>query len=119
MAELPQNSFQGPLAPKIGLNDNFQNPIPGGGAKMPKKRNYSALLPVGALALALLILPLTISQMSQQQDTRQRASEPTPTVVIPTSVVNTPTPSPTPTPEQGQASLTPAVSPTIFDTEIK
>jgi len=113
MAEIPQNSFQGPLAPKIGLNDNFQNPIPGGGAKMPKKRNYSGLLPVGALALALLILPLTISQMSQQQDNRQRASEPTPTIVLPTSVVDTPTPTPAlePTP-------TSTVSPTIFETKV-
>jgi len=98
MAEIPQNSFQGPLAPKFGLNDNFQNPIPGGGAKMPKKRNYSGLIPVGALGLALLILPLTISQLSQQQDTRQHASEPTPTIVFPTSVVSTPTPTPSPTP---------------------
>ncbi len=84
MAEIPQNSFQGPLAPKIGLNDTFQNPIPGGGAKIPKKRNYSGLIPVGALAIALLILPLTIQQLNQQQTTRQQASQPTPTIVLPT-----------------------------------
>ncbi len=96
MAEIPQNSFQGPLAPKIGLNDSYQNPIPGGGAKIPKRRNYSHLLPVGAIALALLILPLTIQQLGQNQDTRQRASEPTPTIVLPTSVVATPTLTPSP-----------------------
>jgi preprotein translocase subunit SecY len=103
MAEIPQNSFQGPLAPKIGLNDNMRNPLPGGGAKIPKKRNYSGLIPVGALALALLILPLTIQQLSKQQDTRQQASQPTPTIVLPTQttgrvtvtpgVRNNPTPS--------------------------
>lgn len=98
MAEIPQNSFQGPLAPKIGLNDTFQNPIPGGGAKIPKKgRNYTGLIPVGALAVALLILPLTIQQLGQQQDTRQKASEPTPTIVLPTSTVPTPTPTILPT----------------------
>lgn len=97
MAEIPQNSFQGPLAPKIGLNDTYQNPIPGGGAKIPKRRNYSALIPVGALAIALLILPLTIQQLGQQQDTRQKASEPTPTIVVPTSTVATPTPTVIPT----------------------
>lgn len=97
MADIPQSAFQGPLAPKIGLNDTFQNPIPGGGAKIPKKRNFSGLLPVGAIALALLILPLTIQQLSQQQDTRQNASAPQPTIVLPTSVTQ-PTPTLTPTP---------------------
>lgn len=95
MAEIPQNSFQGPLAPKYGLNDNFRNPIPGGG-NLPKKekRNYTGLIPVGVLALALLILPLTIQQLNQQQDTRQRASGKTPTIIFPTSVLKL---SPTPT----------------------
>ena len=93
MAEIPQNSFQGPLAPKIGLNDDFRNPIPGGGSKIPKKRNYTGLLPVGMLALALLILPLTIQQLGKQQDVRQNASQPTPTITVPTPVVkDTPTP---------------------------
>ena len=88
MAEIPQNSFQGPLAPKYGLNDNFRNPIPGGG-NLPKKekRKFTGLIPVGAIALALLILPLTLQQLNQQQDTRQRASGPAPTVVFPTSVI--------------------------------
>ncbi len=95
MADIPQNSFQGPLAPKIGLNDNFKNPVPGGGkVDIPKGRNYGKLIPVGAIALALLILPLTIQQLSQQQDTRQQASEPTPTITLPT---RTTSPSPTPT----------------------
>ena len=77
MAVIPQNSFQGPLAPKIGLNDSVRNPIPGGPKiDIPKKRNYGRLLPVGALALALLILPLTIQQLSQTQDNRRNASEP-------------------------------------------
>lgn len=94
MAEIPQNSFQGPLAPKFGLNDSMRNPIPGGPKMPPPKRNYSHFIPVGALALALLILPLTIQQLSQQQDVRQQASEPTPTIVTPTSVTAT-TPTPT------------------------
>lgn len=94
MAEIPQNSFQGPLAPKIGLNDNFRNPIPGGGAQIPKGRNFGKFIPVGAIALALLILPLTIDQLGKQQDTRQQASEPTPTIVMPVSNVTT-TPVPT------------------------
>lgn len=93
MAEIPQNSFQGPLAPKIGLNDNFRNPIPGGNSKKPG-RDYGKFIPVGALGLALLILPLTIQQLSQQQSTTQQASQPTPTVVLPTQVTQ---PSPTPT----------------------
>ena len=99
MAEIPQNSFQGPLAPKFGLNDSIRNPIPGGPKiNIPRGRNYSRLLPVWALALALLILPLTIQQLSQTQDNRQNASQPTPTIVLPTSVVaNSPTPSPLPT----------------------
>lgn len=85
MAEIPQNSFQGPLAPKYGLNDNFRNPIPGGG-NLPKKekRKFTGLIPVGAIALALLILPLTLQQLNQQQDTRQRASGPKPSIVLPT-----------------------------------
>lgn len=114
MAEIPQNSFQGPLAPKIGLNDTFQNPIPGGGAKIPKKgRNYTGLIPVGAFAIALLILPLTIQQLSQQQDTRQKASEPTPTIVLPTSTVPTPTPTiipPTPTPTINENPIKPTTA---------
>ncbi len=94
MAEIPHNSFQGPLAPKIGLNDSMRNPIPGGGAKIPKGgRNYGKFIPVGAIALALLILPLTIQQISQQQNTQQKASEPTPTIVLPTQIT-TPTPTP-------------------------
>ena len=97
MAELPKNAFQGPLAPKIGLNDNYKNPIPGGGANIPKGKNYGKFIPVGAIALALLILPLTIDQLGKQQDTRQQASEPTPTIVTPVSnVTNTPTPTETP-----------------------
>jgi preprotein translocase subunit SecY len=93
MAEIPQNSFQGPLAPKIGLNDDTRSSIPGGGPKIPKKRNYTGLLPVGILALALLILPLTIQQLGKQQNVRQNASGPTPTIVLPTPVVkDTPTP---------------------------
>jgi hypothetical protein len=98
MAEIPQNSFQGPLAPKLGLNDNYNNPIPGGGGpKISKKRNYTGLVPVGFLALALLILPLTIQQLGKQQDIRQNASQPTPTITVPTPVVkDTPTPTPRP-----------------------
>lgn len=88
MAEIPQNSFQGPLAPKIGLNDTVQSPIPGGGAKIPKKRNFTGLIPVGALAIALLILPLTIQQINQQQSTKQQASQPTPSIVLPTQTTN-------------------------------
>lgn len=108
MAEIPQNSFQGPLAPKIGLNDSVQNPIPGGGVKIPKRgRNYTGLIPVGALAIALLILPLTIQQLGNQQDIRQKASEPTPTIVLPTSVVATPTPTISPTPTVTENPITP------------
>lgn len=92
MAEIPQSSFQGPLAPKIGLNDSVSNPVPGGPKIPPKKRDYTHFIPVGALGLALLILPLTIQQLSQQQDVRQQASQPTPTIVAPTSTVATPTP---------------------------
>lgn len=99
MAEIPQSSFQGPLAPKIGLNDNVKNPIPGGPKMPPKKRDYAHFIPVGALGLALLILPLTIQQLSQQQDIRQQASQPTPTIAVPTSTV----PSPTPTGLEGVA----------------
>lgn len=91
MADIPQNSFQGPLAPKYGLNDNYQKPPAGGNVNIPKGRNYGKFIPVGAIALALLILPLTIQQLSQQQDTRQQASEPTPSITLPS------TPSPTPT----------------------
>ncbi len=93
MADIPQNSFQGPLAPKYGLNDNYKSTPPGGGkVDIPKGRNYGKFIPVGAIALALLILPLTIQQLGQQQDTRQQASEPTPTINLPTK---TPTPTPT------------------------
>lgn len=93
MAEIPQNSFQGPLAPKIGLNDTFKNPIPGGAKNdIPKGRNYGRLIPVGAIALALLVLPLTISQINQQQDVRQRASEPTPTIITPVNANTSPSP---------------------------
>lgn len=123
MAEIPQNSFQGPLAPKIGLNDSVQNPIPGGGAKIPKKgRNYTGLIPVGALAIALLILPLTIQQLGNQQDTRQKASEPTPTIVLPTSVVATPTPTvipPSPTPTVSENPITPATKVKGIKTSIR
>jgi hypothetical protein len=92
MAEIPQSSFQGPLAPKFGLNDNFRNPIPSGQKnESGGKRNYGKLIPVGAVALALLILPLTISQINQQQDIRQQAEEPTPTIIEP--IDGSPTPS--------------------------
>ena len=102
MAQIPQNSFQGPLAPKYGLNEDLRNTIPGGpNVNIPKKRNFSRLLPVGALAIALLILPLTISQLGQQQDVRQNASGPEPTIVFPTSVIGSPTP---------VVSLTPVIS---------
>lgn len=88
MAEIPQSSFQGPLAPKYGLNDNFRNPVPGGAKiDIPKSRNYGKFIPIGAIGLALLILPLTIQQLNQQQDTRQQASEPTPTISVPVSVI--------------------------------
>lgn len=102
MAEIPQNSFQGPLAPKIGLNESYRNPIPGGPKiDEPKRRNYGRLIPVGAIALALLVLPLTIDQLNQQQDTRQQASEPTPTIVVPVgNATESPSPSVTlPPPE--------------------
>lgn len=93
MAEIPRTSFQGPLAPKIGLNDSIKNPIPAGPKIKLPGRNYSHFIPVAALGLALLILPLTIQQLSVQQDVRQQASEPTPTIALPTSVVSSPTPS--------------------------
>lgn len=112
MAEIPQSSFQGPLAPKTGLSDNFKNPIPGGLKNdTGGKRNYGKFIPVGAIALALLILPLTISQINQQQDIRQSASEPTPTIITPTE--GTPTPIPT-----GEASLSPTETlppPEVFE----
>lgn len=93
MAEIPQNSFQGPLAPKIGLSESYRNPIPGGAKNdIPKGRNYGRLVPVGAIALALLVLPLTISQINQQQDIRQQASEPTPTIITPVNVNASPSP---------------------------
>ncbi len=107
MADIPQNSFQGPLAPKYGLNDNFRNPIPGGPkVNIPKGRNYGKLIPVGAVALALLILPLTIQQLGQQQDNRQQASQPTPTISLPVQVTS-PTPTPTPVNERFPLSPTP------------
>ncbi len=97
MADIPQNSFQGPLAPKYGLTDNYKSTPPGGPkVDIPKSRNYGKFIPVGAIALALLILPLTIQQINQQQDNRQQASQPTPTIEIPTG---TATVTPTPTPE--------------------
>ena len=115
MAEIPQNSFQGPLAPKFGLTDNARSSIPGGPkVDIPKKRNYGKLLPAGALALALLILPLTLQQLGKSQDVRQQASQPTPTIVLPTSTVASPTPTPL------QVSLTPAptVQPFISPTSL-
>lgn len=96
MAEIPQNSFQGPLAPKIGLNESYRNPLPGGPKNDVEKkgRNYGRLIPIGAIALALLILPLTLNQLNQQQDIRQRASEPTPAITtLPVDETLTPTPS--------------------------
>lgn len=92
MADLPQNSFQGPLAPKVPLNDSYRSPLhentntssnPGGGGG----RNFGKILPYGAIAVALLVIPLTINQLGQQQDVRQRASEPTPTIELPTPFV--------------------------------
>lgn len=92
MADLPQNSFQGPLAPKVPLNESFRSPLPenvpenpGGGG-----RNFSKILPYGAIAVALLVIPLTINQLNQQQDVRQRASEPTPNLSLPTEELPTP-----------------------------
>lgn len=96
MATLPSSSFQGPLAPKIGLNDSFRSPLhenpgaPSGGSG--GKRNYGRLLSIGAIALALLVLPVTLSQLNQQQDVRQQAAQPT-KAVMPTRV---PTPTTTP-----------------------
>lgn len=87
MAEIPLNSFQGPLVPKIGLNEDYKKSIPSGEKNISGGRSYGKFIPVGAIALALLVLPLTIDQIKQQQDIQQRASEPTPTIVIP--VVNT------------------------------
>lgn len=93
MAEIPQNSFQGPLAPKIGLNEDYKKSIPGGPSNdTGKKRNFGRLIPVGAIALALLVLPLTIDQLNQQQDIQQRASQPTPTIVVPVGGEISPTP---------------------------
>jgi len=103
MAEIPQSSFQGPLAPKYGLNDNYRNPIPGGPKiNIPKGRNYGKFIPIGAIGIALLILPLTIQQLNQQQDVRQQASEPTPTINVPVSVI-TPSVSISPIPTSIQA----------------
>lgn len=96
MAEIPQNSFQGPLAPKYGLNDNFKNPITGGGNIPNKeKRKFTGLIPIGAIALALLILPLTLQQLNTQQNTRQRASGPVSKEIKPTPVLKKPSPTPT------------------------
>lgn len=98
MATLPSSSFQGPLAPKIGLNDSFRSPLHENQQEAPSgsggKRNYGRLLPVGAIALALLVLPLTLSQLNQEQDVRQQAAEPT-KAILPT---RTPTPTTIPTP---------------------
>lgn len=97
MAEIPQSSFQGPLAPKMGLGDSFKSPLQENQNDQPPKsggRNLGKLIPIGAIALALLVLPLTISQLSQQQDIRQRASEPVPTIILPTKAISTPTPTP-------------------------
>ena len=112
MADIPQSSFQGPLAPKYGLNDNYKKPLPGV-PNIPKGRNYGKFIPVGAIALALLILPLTIQQLGQQQDTRQQASEPTPTIAIPTKVT-----SPTPTPSVSVELAPPVTSTSSGEDEI-
>lgn len=91
MAEIPQNSFQGPLAPKIGLNEDYKKSINVNSSG--RGRNYGKFIPVGAIALALLVLPLTIDQINKQQDVRQRASEPTPTIIVPVGGNLSPTPS--------------------------
>lgn len=118
MANIPPSSFQGPLAPKMGLGDSFRSPLhenqeknqpasPSGG------RGISKLVPFGAIALALLVLPLTISQLNQQQDLRQRASGPAPTIVLPTETI---APSPTITPTSTNEGLaSPSATPEIIE----
>lgn len=90
MAEIPQNSFQGPLAPKIGLNEDYKKDIPS--TPSGGRRNYARFIPVGAIALALLVLPLTIDQIGRQQDIRQQAEQPTPTIIVPVGGQTSPTP---------------------------
>ncbi len=108
MADLPSSSFQGPLAPKMGLGDSFKSPLHENQQNSPPPkssgRNLGRLIPYGAIAVALLVLPLTISQLNQQQDIRQRASEPIPTIILPTE---TPPSTPSPTEEVASPSATP------------
>ena len=114
MADLPSSSFQGPLAPKMGLGDSFKSPLHENQQNSPPPkssgRNLGRLIPYGAIAVALLVLPLTISQLNQQQDIRQRASEPIPTIILPTETPSTPSPteevaSPSATPEEPAADI--------------
>lgn len=113
MAEIPQNSFKGPLAPKFGLTDNARSSFPIKDPPGPNHRkNIAGLLPIGGIMIALLVLPLTIQQLSNTQDVRQQASQPTPTIVLPTSVTE-PSISPTISPTSTSSSeLTPQPSST-------
>ena len=111
MAEIPQNSFQGPLAPKFGLTDNARASFQHEKVIGNTKRNYSGLIPVVGIAVAILVLPLTVQQLNQRQDTRQRASGIEPTKVVPTqttskpSITPKPTRYPTPTSQQPKPTL--------------
>lgn len=112
MAEIPQSSFQGPLAPKMGFGDSFKSPLHENQQNSPPPkssgRNLGRLVPYGAIAIALLVLPLTISQLSQQQDIRQRASEPIPTPIQSGPTIILPTEIPTPTPAPIESEPTPS-----------
>lgn len=90
MADLPNNSTTGPLAPKFNINQDTRDP----NNKPPRPpRSWTGYVPMGVFFLfALVAIPLTMRELSQRQDVRQRASGPLPTQVIPTS---TPFPSPT------------------------
>lgn len=113
MADIPQSSFQGPLAPKMGFGDSFKSPLHESENKPPQRKGGSIgkLIPIGAIALAILVLPLTLGQLGQQQDLRQRASEPVPTIILPTKALYPISPTP------AIEIATPSASPTLDSAE--
>ncbi len=104
MADIPNNSTSGPLAPKFNINQDTRDPqnVP---SKQPK--SWIGYVPMGVFFLfAMVAIPLTLREVASRQDVRQRASGPLPTQTIP---------SPTPFPTEMPPTATPSTSltPTI------
>lgn len=111
MADIPNNSTSGPLAPKFNLNQDTRDPL----NKPPRpSKSWTGYVPMGVFFLfALVAIPLTLREVANRQDVRQRASGPLPTQVIPS-----PTPFPSPT-EELTATPSTTLTPTIKKTAPK